>query len=244
MRNLPALVLIFLFVNNVYGQSDSLKPLKQVFSVSAGISLPMGSYSATEAGGGFAKAGFATNCSYRNNFYKFIEFAASYTFSLNKVDANALSNINRKLIESQVENKVEYTAANGGYWNIHTAMIGLGVKFDIGAKVNFFANVQGGLAIVNSPNSETLVLINQTSYSTKTNSSWNSAPAIGANIGVIYHVGKKTGILLNMNGLQSTIVGNNLEVADIGNNTYKFDTYSFQQKITNLNISLGLSTHF
>jgi hypothetical protein len=247
MNRLIVLLCLLLFNGKTFSQTDSLnKPVKkQTFFVSAGISMPISTGFASRADG-YAKNGFTTISTYSNQFYKMLEFSISHVFMVNKINTSDLANNLKTTIESQVNNKLNYTSAKSSDWINNALVGGIGIRkaLNQNGKLVAFANIQAGIAYVFSPSTETFIQIDQLFYSTRVKRTKNFAPAFGGNIGINYMFTPKTGIIFNTNFSNINLNGNNLEVTEIGNNSYESKMYYFEQKISSLNFSLGISTHF
>ena len=165
---------------------------------------------------------------------------------VNKVNDEALANDLKTTIESQVNNKLNYASAKSNNWINNALLGGFGLRnaLNKNGKLVAFANFQAGIAYVFTPSTETFIQIDQLFYSTKVKRSKNFAPAFAGNIGINYIFTPKTSIIFNTNFSNILLNGNNLEVTEIGNNSYVSKEYYFEQKISSLNFSLGISTHF
>jgi hypothetical protein len=243
-------ILSFVLLHSqLFAQGDSLlvKDKKQSFFITAGLSLPMAAYASTSEGNAaYAKTGFATTSIYSRNIYKMVEVVFSHVFIINKVNNDALVNNIKTTIGNQVDNDITYASAKSSHWNSNSLLAGIGIRKAIDAqkKLNFYANAQAGISLVNSPYTETIVQIDQLFYSTKVRKSTNWAPVFGGNLGVNYLFFPKTSLVFNANFISINLVGNNLDVTEIGNNTYLNKIYSFEQQISSLNFTLGFCTHF
>lgn len=254
MKNIKSIFCICLLVvifggNNLFGQNDStkIKIKKQSLFVSAGISLPLSNYASTNGeNSAYAKKGFTTTSLYNYKISNMFDLVFSHVFMINKINEEALTSNIKSNIGTQVENEITYAAAKSTNWNSNALMTGLGIRKDIGLakKMNIYANLQAGICMVNSPTTETIVQIDQLFYSTKIKKSNNWAPVYSGNLGVNYLLAPKTGLIFNTNFIGLKLVGNNIDVTEIGNNTYTNKTYGFEQKISSLNFTLGISTHF
>lgn len=252
LKRLYSLFLVAYLVNIAQAQSQNdtaqVKEKKQVFFMSAGYAMPLGDYASSLAAAqsGYAQNGFTTLSNYSIKLYQFIEFNASHLFVINKVNADAVAANNKMTIESELSNSIDYSAAKSNNWNTNALCAGIGVRFplDKNKKVNLFANAQAGIALVNTPATETMIQIDELFFSSRVKRSQNFAPAYTGNIGILYQFTAKTGLVFNTNFVNLNVIGNNLNITDVGNNTYLNDTYSFEQKIQSLNFSIGFSTHF
>ncbi|MCC6252253.1 MAG: hypothetical protein IT238_07330 [Bacteroidia bacterium] len=238
------LCVLFFVSGTLYAQNDSTKTLNQTFFVSAGLSAPVGDYATTNTNGGFAKNGFCLTGLYKIKFYKNIEFAGAYHFLNNKLNTNKLADINSATATEQTNNNVSFTNATAGTWNVHSLTAGIGTGMNVNSKLNIYGNIQGGVLFLRNPLIETLIVIDKVSYSSRVYATWNSSLALAANLGFIYKITQNTGFVLNISSLNSNVKGYNLKIADFGNNSYNYNTYKFSQKVSSLNFTLGLSTHF
>jgi hypothetical protein len=235
--------------STIFAQVDSLPVAvkKQSLFLSAGLCMPISDYASTNGNkAAYANKGFATISNYNYGIYKMIEVVFSHIFIVNKLNDEVIASNLKSTIGAQVDNDITYTSAKSSNWNSNSVLGGLGLRtaLDGKKKLKLYVNAQAGISLVNSPRSETLVQIDQLFYSTKVKKSMNWAPIFTGNIGINYLFAPKTGLVFNANYLNINLVGNNLDVTEIGNNTYQNKIYSFEQKINSLNFTLGISTHF
>ena len=254
MNNIKYVFCIYLLIvifggKELFGQNDSaqVKNKKQSFFMSAGVSMPLSNYASTNGdNSAYAKKGFSVTSLYNYKLASMIDLVFSHVFMINHVNEDALTTNIKNNIGAQVENEITYAAGKSTNWNCNSLMTGLGIRKDIGSnkKLSIYANVQGGICMVNSPATETIIQIDQLFYSTKIKKSNNLAPVYSGNLGLNYLFAPKTGLIFNTNFIGLNLIGNNLDVTEIGNNTYTNKTYSFEQKISSINFTIGISTHF
>jgi hypothetical protein len=230
---------------HAHAETDTTR-LKHALSLHIGTSLPLSIYAQKAENGGFAKNGIAIQGNYSLNLYKNFGFAANYSFFLHNVDDSALSKSFSAKAEAQVGNKVKFQESRANNWNGHAAMIGINYYKVVSKnkKLMFNATLLGGVNYVSTPASQTTVQINDAFYRTTVKRAKNFCFAYQALAGLNYMTGPKTslGILASYTGMN--LKGYNLDITDVGNGSYLNKTYKFQQKISMVNITVGITTHF
>ena len=239
-------IVLLAFGFHANAESSDTTKLKHALSFHIGASLPMSGYATKVENGGFAKNGLAIQGNYSLNLYKDFGFAANYSFFLHNLDDSALSKSFSAKAEAQVGNKVRFQESRANNWNGHAALVGVNYNKAISTnkKLVAYATLLGGICYVNSPASQTTVLINEAFYRTTVKRAANFCFAYQAIAGLNYMTGPKTslGILTSYTGMH--VRGYNLDITDVGNGSYLNKTYQFQQKISMLNVTVGITTHF
>jgi hypothetical protein len=238
-----SIIFIIITVASAVAQSDSTN---QSFSLTVGASLPMSNYAATTNDGGYAKLGLAIQSNYSYKFNQNIGAIASYNFFRNTINADALANNFKTKVESQIERSVDYSSSTAYNWNAHTVLIGVNYSKSLTSnnKLAYHAAVLAGSAFVYSPASETTVFVNNVFYRTTVKRSFNACLSYQIQAGLYYKTGPKTSLNFNANYLGMNLEGYNLEITDVGNNSYLNNKYQFKQSIAMLNFSIGIATHF
>jgi hypothetical protein len=237
---------IFITIISVFSVLAQVDSTNQSLSLTIGASLPMSNYAATTNDGGYAKLGLAIQSNYSYNFTQSIGAIASYNFFRNTINADALANNFKTKVESQIERSVDYSSSTANNWNAHSVLIGLNYLKSLTSnnKLAFHATMLAGSAFVYSPASETTVFVNNVFYRTTVKRSFNACLSYQIQAGLSYKTGPKTSLNFNANYLGMNLEGYNLEITDVGNNSYLNNKYQFKQSIEMLNLSIGIATHF
>lgn len=248
MRSFGSLIItiIICFAGSVaFAQIDTIIK-KQSLSLTAGTSMPLSEYKQTTNGGAYANTGLTIQSRYTYELFKQLSVEANYTFFANGINTDAIASTNKKTIEDQIGKEVEYSGASGNFWYTHNLMAGPNYKINLTADKKFSANlgILCGASLVTTPASETVTSVNEVFYRSSSKRTQNITLVYQGIIGLAYQIKPKTSFTFNAGYIGMNLKGYNLEVIDIGNNSYTQTTYKFEQKISTLNFTIGIATHF
>lgn len=170
-----------------FAQNKSLRVLEQSpkkgwVSVTAGLAIPTGDFGSTSLmneNAGLAKLGFAMNVDLAAPFTQHFGAIFSFSGSLNQGDEEAVKGVYR--MYTGLKPEVSFTS-----WKQGSLLAGLYVKTkSVSGKPTFFAKVQGGYALTQSPEFTMSLSYNGNYASSKQNAALAGAFAFNGGIGLI-----------------------------------------------------------
>ncbi|MBC7413026.1 MAG: hypothetical protein H7331_11315 [Bacteroidia bacterium] len=218
-------------------------------SLSAGVSQPISSYSATSGNAaGFAKTGFASNLRVNYLFTPQWSVWANYNVSTSKLNTNKLSAESVKTLDTQLSNytkvgTIQNANTQASRWVLQNVTAGIGYTHQIKAKLSATYFLGSGVAIVSNPNVINTMYVNNLVFETRAKATNNAAWVMNGGVKIAYKVQERTSLFIGVEFFNISGRGA-FEYTTVGADQYRVETVSYKQAIQIVNFNLGIITHF
>lgn len=227
-------IAVFFNINSSAGQDS----LKNSFSISANIALPLGAFkstSYTNHNAGYAKLGIGAQLEYSRKIFSQLSILTYAGYYKNKVDNAAVASQIKAITEEQTGSTTIFAASSSTFWENYYITAGFSYqwRFCKNKKMALEPFITAGTSYCVTPAASYSVRIDNLTFETRSSKANTWGFTHNEGLKVNYLLNQKTKISFNMSYMNTSGSGTNREHIVVGNGTYtrSYSNYNINNSV-------------